>query len=853
MPITQTSSSRRDEAKGEGERVRFVGRHSKDNFLSIYLQKRNIVENDGGNGRSECEPLGCIVRVNRERASELSIKGQVVVVGVLARLVCDFGLQYTEHALYQLETRIFPPTSGEMSSDRRGGVIFDRTSRFVTSLPDEWHLPLLIRLPTGLPPSVMMRGAGGVGAGINWGLTWYVFAYVASEQAVNNTLVRHGVGGAWPRLRIGRRHSKVFLSFGKTTLMDASTLLNLTQTLPAPAGTSRRRTLLGGSSPLLLEAHLDRPIYRVGDPINVAIKLRNNGRHRVSGLRITVKQLISVKYGNEPKHLVKTTIREYDVADFSARNQSSYDTIFTVSTATDALRPSGYQLAMECQLPRRDDTPPTLSASSIFLGLHWSRSESCAFGIDRLRLFSVEYYINVHAVIPWASNVIVKLPFRLASSNSSNSHDSSPLSDALHPPLPLQYPPEPVKGNLISFDLEQEHEHEHGINPGDDFELEEEGAAASYGGKGETLMPPVEAHAHEEVTWLEDVRLARETLDAGLADIRDAHYNVMESPLDRRSLALQYSSRRREMNRRLVEHINAMVTHDLPRLKSSMELAERGGSGSRALKRFFAAQATASRLVALALVHAPLVSLSHALRQQREERLEVCSRIVDDFELFLARAQRAAADAVNVLERISDQLLLLVSDIVADCPTIERSLQCLYGTLLSLKFASMASRRFGGEDGDDDLEDYPAEEVETELEPEDNRDALLAAMAAQFQQLYSFVAEDGEPCGFVHFSRQFVEYIARLQVLLASDLPRKSLCIVAYFHWRFLFAIAECYYLGSVGSTAGRLLFLDIRDGLRWSRTEVEQHIPARFLLSIKPDEEIKETAAQIVAVMQRL
>lgn len=874
MPMQQANSVPLDASKGEGERVRFVGRHSKDNFLSIYLQKRNIVERDsGGNGRAECESLGCIVRVHRERAAELHSKGQSVVVGVLARLVCDFGLQYTEHALYQLETCLYPnPTPINVEPhDRKNEAVFDLTSRFVTSLPDEWHLPLLIKLPPGLPSSVMMRGTGGLGSSVSWGLTWYVFAYIASEQSVHNTLVRHGVDGVWPRLRLGRRHSKVFLSFGKTVWLAPSTLLSLNQTLPVPAGSGKRRTLLGASNPLLLEAYLEKTIFRVGEPIPVTIKLRNSGRHRVSGIRITVKQLISVKCGSDPKHAIKTTLKEYDVVDFCSSSHATFDTVFTVNTDYDALRPSGYQLGMECQLPRRDEIPPTLSASSIFMGPQWSRGEACAFGIDRLRLFSIEYYINVHAVIPWASNVIVRLPFRLASSDPASSASNAlgnkmaaPMLSALDRPSSLRphNNGELVKGNLISFDFEQEP----GSGQGDDFDLEEDRERPAEPFASATTTNPSDAklsyregggEAAATIVWIEDLKLARAALETGLGEIRKAHYSLMESPLDSRSLALQCSSQRVTMNQRLIEQINALVTQDLPRLKLALETAH-GGKG-RAGTHACAAQMVAARLLALGLAHVPLVHLcggGGASRQRlREERLEAFSRIVDDFELFLARAQRSSPDAGDIIDRLSEQAFLLVQDLASGYARLEGALKGLLGTLLSLKFATITSRKFCVDDEAEDYLSAMAEDGASMLVLEDEGDELIAAMASQFQAINAFLLDnprDRSP-NFADFPQEFVHYTARLQVLLASDLPRERTSVAAYFHWRFLLAVAEHFFTGCVGGSWGRLLLSELRGSLRWSPSEVEQRIPARFLLPLNPDEELRETAAQIVAVMQRL
>lgn len=879
------------------EKVRFVGKHSKDTSLSIYLQKRNIYELETGDGTAICEPLGCIVRVKGERLGS----DKVVVVGVLARLICDFGLQYTEHVLYQLEAQMYPrPEDGSQLHPTNVGGVFDFDTRFVTALPDSWHIPFLVRLPRGLPPSIYLRNAG-IG-GSHWGLSYYVFAYITNARAVSSTIERHGIEGAWPRMRLGRRHSKVFLSFSKT---NVALVERICRSLPPSTGMNKRKTLLSSGSPLLLEASLDKTAYYAGEPIQVTLRIRNAGKQRVTGVRITLKQLLTVKYTNEPRQVIKSTIGEYEGHDMQLRDASSYETTIAIDTKFNNQR-SAYQIALESILPALPENPKVLSASCTFNGPAFN---GIPWGIDKLRVFNLEYYVNVHAVIPWSSNLIVKLPLILVSTGGeTKSFNVLPIGTAMPPLYPLMSsaagassivekpgalrtsvshqpaPPHsvPLCGNLISFDLEYDDgDGDHGM----DDELDDAGTHDDCGAARPSFDHPVdqlfptsgEGPTRGGVRWREDITAAKSILESAQTAIQGQHRRILEDKLDRRSLALAHATRRHAMNRALLEQLNGLLTQDLPSLKSSLSIATKQG-GEQA--KFSAAQATAFRLASLGSAHADLVPLSVA-RNQVEEHLEAYARVLDDFELFLVRA--GSGDEAGVpLDRIGLRCRRLIADLPG-YPQIERLLKRLARTIARHSWATIKSHAQHMNDDDSDDDDHvdsdhinpPTYIILSHQTPEER----LTTMALQFQALYDGQVDGDRASDGSHeydaFPKQLVEYGRNLTMLLESGSSEMKdqhavpgfLAVAAYFHWRFFLAICEHFYLGgheTFGGTPnatfqGRLLlFSDLCDCLRWS-PKVEALVPARFLLPHPQHQphagfsELEDVANQIVAAMQNL
>lgn len=845
------------------EKVRFVGKHSKDSVLSLYLQKRNIYEFEGNN----CEQLGCIVRVNNERMS----KEKVVVIGVLARVICDFGLQYTEHVLYQAEAQLYPRLDNSLQArpDAVGGI-FDFETRFVMALPDEFHIPLLVKLPKGLPPSVHLRSSG---LATHWGVTWYIFAYATNEKAASSTLLRHGIEGAWPRMRLGRRHSKVFLSFSKTTV---ASIERISRSLPASTGVAKRRGFLSTSAPLILEASLDKTAYYSGEPIVVKLFIRNDGKQRVNGVRITLKQLVTIKYANDPKQTIKSTIAQYEGHEQEVRDATSFEANVVVDTKFNSHAAIGHHVALETVLPQTPESPKLLAASTLFGGYTFSGGH--AFGVEKLRVFGIEYYINVHAIIPWANNVIVKLPFQLVSNGGvehnfevppptfSSLRDSSPslATSSYRPPHPLGFEEKslngrqqsltratPLHANLISFDLYADDDQEPMDNildqtddcDGDRYSTNVLAPVSSTnsGNNGKYSAPT------DKVPFETDLATARLVLESSRSAINGLHTGILKDKLDRRSRSLQCLDRRTELNVEFVEQLNRIIIGDLAELESSLALAKKGDSLKCA-----AFQGYAFHLGSLGQLHTKLVSLSFD-KELVEEHLEAFSQILDDFDLLLSKAVRRAFDeATKVLDRMRLHLSKLVEDL-AGYHKIERSLKRLLRSIILRRWANYKATTdeslFDSSDNESSDEDsvngFPCHRL-------NDAEEQLAAMANQFQRLYDSCT-DGEASDDYEITPILLSgYCKSVRLLLLTELEPCALSLVAFFNWRFLFTACEQHYLGTYRGTSG-LLFNSLRDVIRWSG-EIERRIPARFLLqNASKDDTLEDDANQVVQAMQSL
>lgn len=408
---------------GGQERTRFVGKHSKDQLLSLYIQKRNILEWESealGSGiPAQVEPITGILRIRPSLAIRLEEKGQVVILGVFSRVVCDSGIHLTEHVVFQQEAQIYPQQN-TINNSQNNCVRFDFDTKFVTVLPDKYHVPFIIHLPPGLPPSVsLVTGSKMVGSsatGESWGLTYYVFAYVTSASSVGSAIGRSPDGSTWHKLRLGRRQSKVFLSFAKANIPNLGRL----HQPPSTGGNSRGGLI--SRNPLSLQASLDRGIYQYGDPIGITIQVANPRGSHVGGIRVTVKQVVTVRVGfDDQRTVIKTCIGRWDkfpgILDGPSQKQKSItNERIEVRPVTDSLQNRWpYQLALELRYPRSSMIAAPF-APSIFYhgpGRGGATDVGLNFGMDKVGLLAVEYYVNVHVIIPLGPNLIVKLPFKM--------------------------------------------------------------------------------------------------------------------------------------------------------------------------------------------------------------------------------------------------------------------------------------------------------------------------------------------------------------------------------------------------------------------------------------------------------
>lgn len=371
-------------------KTRFIGKHSRDNRLSIFLHQRN--------SNAPSELLG-LVRVNRDALHLIQEKGATVVVGVMARLLCDHGLQFSEHFIYQKETTVYPPPAAVSCPE----IHLVESLLGDAVLPDEYHRGFKINLPAALPPScIFLSPDTAMGPGITgdspWGLTYYLYAYL-------NTQPHH------------RKSSKVFLSFTRALPSEPSKLVSQA---PPAASVSKNSTRLLGSNKISLHAALDRSFFYTDEMMAVHVKIDNPRAINYTGIRITLKQLITTRALNQSKQIIKVPLAAYEYSSVDANGKfqkKSYASVgdlspkdfpFIIDTIRINLKlQQGIQhVAVESLLPRNSITSLRLCPSF---------QQTYEMQDNPLKYFAVEYYMNVHVIMPWGTNLIAKLPFIVAS------------------------------------------------------------------------------------------------------------------------------------------------------------------------------------------------------------------------------------------------------------------------------------------------------------------------------------------------------------------------------------------------------------------------------------------------------
>ena len=399
-PLPQINDGQNQNQIVCASKTRFIGKHSRDNRLSIFLNHRN--------SNAPSELLG-LVRINRDALHLIQEKGAVVMVGVMARLLCDHGLQFSENFIYQKETPVYPLQAAISSPEIElvPGVLGDAV------LPDQFHCGFKLNLPAALPPScIFLSPDTSTGPGITgdspWGLTYYLYAYLSTQP-------HH------------RKSSKVFLSFTRATPSDPTRLVRET-TPPVTTVTRASNPLTGGTKTLSLNAALDRAFFYTGEQMAVHVKIDNPRSINFTGIRITIKQIITTRALNHARQIVKIPLAAYEFRyiDVNGKLQRSpvadgcapKDFPFIIDTLRVNLKPGQIlqHVAVESLFPRN-------SIKSLLLCPTFAQTYEMQD--NPLKYFAVEYYMNVHVVLPWGSNLIAKLPFTVASRGVNESSDTA--------------------------------------------------------------------------------------------------------------------------------------------------------------------------------------------------------------------------------------------------------------------------------------------------------------------------------------------------------------------------------------------------------------------------------------------
>lgn len=813
----------------------------------------------------------------------------VVVIGVLGRLASDFGLQFGEYTVFQQETQIFPRLNTSSAFSSQGYFDFDNT--FINGLPDDYHLQFVLKLPAGMPPSIQLATPSANQPEV-WGLSYYLFAYVTSGSAVESMLSDQMEGHLfWDKLRSGKRQSKTFLSFSKILIHDRERLTD------SPSyGEATKTSFLSSEPCLWASAQLDQPAYRYGDAMNVRVNITNPKRIKISGIRINVKQLLSIKIGGDPKSVIKSCIARYSFSnnrDEIYQNEDGYhnrlSSLKDVETFCDNLkiRPHIdplrfiYQLALTTTLPRSEQSPPILAANINFNGEQWALGG----GLERIRLLSVEYYMNVHVVIPWGTNLIIKLPFRMVNLDDGGRPSIPRPIDSLDSPIFTIPPPpqntnratrpkqnvfeqikdlRPVPNNLIVLGEEQKSP---SLSPIFEDRVESNNSTpktqsnhSQRSPKGNVEIPYGISSAS---SLKDDVLQARSLLSQLRTKLSSEQRIMLKNPLDSKSMSLHFDQRREVLVKEFLAIMEEVLVIWIPRLskevttlrliKSTGDLAlfdpiDEGISGL-SIEDSAQEHITARCLVQnfcgrLGMFHSQLAQFQSPKTLQ-EENMEFLNTVIDDLDLVLARlslglsgkvddaGHQVSVDSIrDLLTRIQKKSLALI-DVIPFYFKFDEELRRLQNNISEYSWidGTNSNKRLVSNWGLD-------------------FDDVIGKMASQFEGLSSYVVST--IASGATLLEKFREYIDTL-IVLHAQVPTLSdrMGVIVFWQWHYLHTVVDTYYNGG---TESPLLLAD-RNKLAWN-VRILSLIPAQWdAINGKgdPSNRLILVGNRVIAAMQQL
>lgn len=866
---------------GTTERLKFVGKHSKDKVLSIYLQKRNIYEFEKD---FKVENLHGVVRLSQFQADRLIEKDQVVVIGVLGRLSSDFGLQFGEYTVFQHETQIFPRIKMDGAVNSQG--YFDLDNLFINGQAEDYHLQFSLKLPSGMPQSIQLASPSNQQE--TWGLSYYVYAYVTSGSAVEEMLGKQPTNHMyWNKLTIGKKSSKVFLSFAKQLVNDPAKL-----TQAPPSGEAVKTSFLSGGEPgMQVTATLDKPAYEYGEIISVGVKIFNPKKTRINGIKINIKQLVTMKVGGDPRNVIKTCIGRYSFSnnreDMTGNLDSGYhhslSSLKDVEIFCDTLkiRPHIdpmrylYQLALETKLPRSEQGSAVLASSTEFDGGAWPLGG----GLDRVRTLSIEYYLNVHIDIPWSKDLIIKLPFKMVNLAGQLSIMPS-IPETLNAPIFASMQPiksgrssrsgtileelkdlRPVPGNLISL---QDNTSQASTSPTfDDRPVNEPQRS------GKRPTPPRAELITSGKSLQEDITMAKASLLQLRSKLSDEQQLVLNNVLDAQSLLLRFDHRRQVLVKEFLAVLEEVTISWLPEMsqkaaalglvKSFSDLAlfdpvasASSGSSSTAKTPVDAENNTvASGLVQnivgrLGMFHSQLVQFQ-APRSVQESKLEALNSVVDDVELMLARVlgglQGKFDDAGNrITTEMARELISRIQRKTTGLITVIPLYDSFDEELLRLRSKITSYGMLDETEQVGSLDNVLTAWGE-DFEPFSQR------LAKAFESISSLMANPSlSGSVLLTLFKDYVEALIGLIQNVPSLSDRAGVAI--FWQWHYLHALIDTYYCGG----AEHSLIPPDRRNINWSH-RIKSQIPPQWDLvnAQQHGTRLQLVGNRVIASMQQL
>jgi len=357
--------------------VTFVGKHSKDKVVSVYLNKRVFV--DEGDG---IEPITGVVKVEPSRIASLP-SDMALFVKLVGRFVWesfDLDMDIVDCKVYEKVVQLYPKVPEAVLKTR-------------LQLPDEHHYPFEFKLPTGLPPSISLN-PGFVYYGTSLGISYEVSTYI-------------GFLPKEPDLQYVEK-SKASLLIRK-----ASYFPRLRDIRPTQTG---EKVYLGGHKPLVLTATLDHEIYYPGQPILVSIHVRNDSSHDVYRIRISAKQVVMAKLhtGQVEEYKCQVALLE-STRGCPIKKHDEFNQNFSITP--QLLGAEGDHVAQVGKLNVTEEgrLAPT------------TRPEEAE---REKKGLVIEYYLNVHCEVVMAKDLIVKIPFTI--SGGEKKEDTKPHDKESH-------------------------------------------------------------------------------------------------------------------------------------------------------------------------------------------------------------------------------------------------------------------------------------------------------------------------------------------------------------------------------------------------------------------------------------
>lgn len=784
--------------------------------------------------------------------------------------------------MFQHETQIYPRLKSNGAVNSQG--YFDLDNMFINGLPDDYHLQFSLKLPSGMPPSVQL--ASPASNPETWGLSYYVYTYVTPASAVEEMLGKQPANHMyWSKLPVGKKTSKVFLSFSKLNINDPLKLTNFPTKVEAV-----KTSFLSDEPSLHTSATLDKPAYQYGDTIGIHVKINNPKRIKISGIRVNVKQLVAIKVGGDPKNVIKTCIGRFSFSHDrdellaldhgfhqtvgSLRDVEMFSETLKVKPYIDPMRYL-YQLALESRIPKSEQGSPILAPTMTFDGGNWPLGG----GLDRLKVLSVDYYINVHVVIPWSSNLIVKLPFKLVNTagqivdyqlNLMNESLNAPIFAASNSALPRIHEPDQVIGNdNVMEDLKD-------LRPapptnnllhliGDD--LSSVSVSPTFDDKiSAAMMKQTKSKPTRQYptacSLKDDVIQAKHSLLQLREQLSDEQRLVLNNGLDANSLIIRFDPRRLVLVKEFLLVLEEVVTVWLPQIsqkagalslvKSFENLALFDPLESNTRKAADSIDNDDENITARCLVqnvvgrlgmfHSQLVHFLSP-KSVQEAKLESLNNLVDDVELMLSKLNNGLHGKLDDAgRRISPELIrdLILRiqkkslDLVTAIPFYDRFEEELFR--LKSKLAC-----FGFLD-----EGSMSTNLVQEWSPD--FDSITAQLAIKFEALGALMATSS--VSGTALSVLFADYIdSVIKIIMAIPGLSDRAGISVFWHWQYLLTVIDTYYCDGVENM---MILPDFRQNINWSH-RIKSLIPAQWDLLSSDSNRLQLVGNRVIVAMQQL